>query len=183
MAEREKGRGAEQTPARRSERGGVKRYEREPFSFVDWMFDRLQRDFFGEPSSGFGRAMQPFGEEGVMDRIPRVEMREEGDELIVTAELPGIDPKDIEVQCQDDVLTLRGESREEREEEGRRVSSHARFFRQVPLPLDVDVDKASATCKHGQITIRFPKTEAGRNARRIPIRSGEGEGGRAERAA
>lgn len=183
MAERKRERES-QVPMRRGEgQGGegVPATHGGPFTLIDWMFDRLQRDFFDEPF-GFGRAMQPFGGRG--ERMPRLEVEEGDRELIVTAEMPGIDPNDIQIECQDDVLTLRGERREEQPQgaQGTR-RSYARFFRQISLPPDVDLEKASASTRNGIVTIRFPRTEEARNVRRIPIERGETAGGQKEQAA
>lgn len=185
--ERNKDRTSPQVPARQNEGEAIQAYGREPFgggplSLIDWMFDRLQRDFFGGPFAGFGSAMEPFRGPAGFERLPRIDVSETEQEVVVAADVPGIDPNDIGIDCGNDVLTIRAESRLEGDEEGGRVSTRRRFFRQLPLPSDVDVDKASASCKNGVVTIRFPKLEQGRNVRRIPISSGGAAEGK-ERAA
>ncbi len=126
------------------------------------LFDDFWRDFNGES----------FGWSSSFD-FPRVEMSETDKEFKVEAELPGMDEDDVELLVSDDVLTIRGEKKSEREDKGRRVSErfYGRFERQIPLPIDVDQDKVSASFKKGVLTVTLPKTaEASDKVKRIPIK-------------
>ena len=89
--------------------------------------------------------------------------RQEG-ELIVTAELPGIDPdKDVEISVEDDILTIKGEKTEETEvsEDSRYVHerAHGTFMRRIPLPTGVDPDKVIAGYEKGILTVRVSLPE------------------------
>jgi len=78
-------------------------------------------------------------------------------------ELPGMDEKDITVEMDDAALTIRGEKKAEQEEKGknwyRREQSYGSFHRIVPLPANVDGEKAKAKFKQGVLTITAPKRE------------------------
>jgi len=103
---------------------------------------------------------------------PNVELSESGKEIHVTAELPGLDEKDVDILLEDGLLTLRGEKRSEIEDRDRGYSerSYGRFERRIGLPKGVDRDRASATFRNGLLTVTLPKTEAANeNVRRIPV--------------
>jgi len=105
---------------------------------------------------------------------PHVELRETENEIGVTAELPGLDEKDIEITIEEGALTLSGEKRSEHDDKDRHYSerSYGRFERRIGLPQGIDRDKVSATFKNGVLTVNLPKTEAANeNIRRIPIGS------------
>jgi HSP20 family protein len=138
-------------------------------------FLALHRDMnrlFDETFRSFG-AVAPFtGASGLS--WPSVEISETENEVKVTAELAGLDEKDIEVQIEDNVLTLRGEKRTETEDKERRYTerSYGRFERRLALG-EVDEDRATATFKNGVLTVTLPKSrEARDNVRRIPIGKG-----------
>ena len=105
---------------------------------------------------------------------PAVSVEETPEELLLTAELPGLTPENVEVHVEDGVLTLRGEKREERtaESEGRRYHvwerSHGSFARSFTLPRSVRADGIAATFENGLLRVRLPKAADARS-RRIPI--------------
>lgn len=105
---------------------------------------------------------------------PRLEVIENDGEFVLTAELPGLEEKDFHVEVHGKVVTLRGEKRTERsgESEGRTWSerSYGEFRRVIELPAEVDGDKASASFKHGVLTVTLPKTSAAR-VRHVPVTS------------
>ena len=92
-----------------------------------------------------------------------VDMYETDKELVVKASVPGLDPKDIEITVTDDVLTIKGEVKEEKKVE--RESYHLRerrygtFQRSIRLPVGVNADKAEATFENGVLTLTLPKVE------------------------
>ena len=108
--------------------------------------------------------------------MPRVDVAETEDKVQVSAELPGIDPENVDVSIAHDVLTISGEKREEREEKKRdyhRIErSYGSFRRSVPLPTEVDTDKAEAHFKNGLLTITLPKTEKARARKKITVKTG-----------
>lgn len=107
------------------------------------------------------------------------DMHREGDKLLITVELPGIDPeKDLEVSVEGDVLTITGQKTGEREvkEEDRYLHErrYGRFERAVMLPDGVDPDAVKASYDQGILTIEIPIPEVQASATRtIPIRAGE----------
>jgi HSP20 family protein len=90
-----------------------------------------------------------------------VDVSETDKEVKVSAELPGMDEKDIHVEMDDDAITIRGERREEKEDQGRnwysREQSYGAFHRVIALPASVDGAKAVAKFKKGVLTVTVPK--------------------------
>jgi HSP20 family protein len=132
---------------------------------IDPFFDRLDR----QVSEMFGD--WPF-ERTAQRWYPAMDMVEEKDRLVLRLELPGIDPKDVEINLQGNLLTIQGERKEESElKEGtilkreRRIGS---FQRTLQLPYGVQSDKVKATYDKGVMTINLPKVEA-QVGRQIPV--------------
>lgn len=126
------------------------------------LFDDVFRAFDGGVVGGLGA-------------WPSVEVSETDDAWRVTAELPGLDEKDLDVVIRDGVLTLRGEKRRETEDAGRGYSErvYGRFERRIALGPDVKEAEASATFRNGLLTVTVPKApEAVTAVRRIPINGG-----------
>lgn len=128
--------------------------------------DRLFEDFFGDwPLAGRG--------EGTF--APRLDVTENDAEVVVTAEIPGMTDKDVEVTLADGRLVLSGEKKSEREEKDRSYHlverSYGSFSRTVELPGSVLGDKASATFKNGVLTVKVPKGAEGKS-RKISITGG-----------
>ena len=95
---------------------------------------------------------------------PAVDMFEKDDTVVIKAELPGLDKKDVSLDLQNGVLTLKGERKYENEvkEENyyRREMSCGKFIRSFSLPADVDADKIKAEFQNGLLTVEVPKPEA-----------------------
>lgn len=104
---------------------------------------------------------------------PAVDVDETENEVVVTAELPGLSEKDFQVELQGDHLILRGEKKATREEKNRTYHytecSYGSFYRAVPLPCEVNDAKADASYKHGVLTVRLPKTESSK-ARTVKVK-------------
>jgi HSP20 family protein len=127
------------------------------------LFDETFRDF-GMPSM-FGRSVA----------WPSVEVSETEKDIRVSAELPGLDEKDVEVLLDDGTLTLRGEKKSEFEDKDRHFSerTYGRFERQIPLGFDIEADKVEATFRNGVLTVTIPKSEtSGAQTKRIAINTG-----------
>lgn len=94
-------------------------------------------------------------------RFPAVDVIDRANEVVVKAEVPGIDQADLEISVADRTLTIKGETRHEEEsEEGdtrRREIRSGSIYRALTLPADVDEQKATATCKDGMLKLRLPK--------------------------
>lgn len=134
--------------------------------------DRMMEDFFG-------RRMRPWwpdrwfrGEEFDV-RAPVVDLFEEKDDIVVKAEIPGMDKDNINVNLSDHTLTIKGEKKKEEEvkEENyyRSERSYGSFVRTLELPKDVHADKVKATFKNGVLEVRMPKTEEAK-AREIKVK-------------
>ena len=127
------------------------------------------------PWAGFGRVSTlqdeidrlfaaPFAElAGASGWSPALEFAEDKDNLVVTAELPGLKKEDIEVTLLDGTLTIAGERKNERKVEDAGVYRSERFFgcfqRSIPLPKTVATDKVKAEYKDGVLAVTLPKTE------------------------
>jgi len=156
------GRDQPSVPSRRGE-------EVSPFLTLHREMNRLFDDVFnniGAPSL-LGR----------MPAWPSVEVVQSDKDVRVSAELPGLDEKDVEVLVDDDVLTIRGEKRAETEDKERRFTEryYGRFERVIPLPFAVEEDKAEASFNNGVLTVTLPRSaKAEDRAKRIAI-SGKAE--------
>ena len=130
------------------------------------LFDNFVQDL------GSATPLTRFGEGSFGQITPQVNVSETDKEYKVTAELPGIEEKDIEVSLGQNVLTLKGEKRAEREDQQKNYHlmerSFGSFQRTIALPVEVDHDKVSASFKNGVLTVRLPKAE-GAQARAIQI--------------
>jgi len=107
---------------------------------------------------------------------PRVDVKEEGNDVVVWAELPGMDQKDIDVTVTRDSVRISGEKRhqEEKEERGyyHRETSCGSFERVIDLPSEIDENKAEAEFSKGVLRIRLPKSEQARSQqKKIKIKS------------
>jgi HSP20 family protein len=95
--------------------------------------------------------------------VPSLDVSETKDKVVVKAEVPGIDPKAIDISLSSDILTLKGEKKKEREEKDENYHlierSYGSFSRSVRLPAEVQEDKVKASYKDGVLTITLPKTE------------------------
>jgi HSP20 family molecular chaperone IbpA len=110
---------------------------------------------------------------GLFDDPIRIDVRETAEEVVVRAEVPGIDPKELDIQLVGDVLTLSGEKKDEREdnEHGYAYSErrYGSFRRTLRLATPVDAEKVNAEHKNGVLTITLTKAESSR-PRRIPVK-------------
>ena len=139
---------------------------------------RLQREMnslFEDFFSGFRAPLSLFGESsGTFS--PKVNVEDTPAEVTVTAELPGMEDKDLDISLTDDSLILQGERRhEEEKEEGAayyRESAYGAFRRVIPLPAEVLPDKVEARMRNGVLWVKLPKAEeAKKNIRKISIRT------------
>lgn len=151
-------------------------------SFMNQM-DRVFDDFMGRGgrqdlphlSSASSLPQTPSQGQSMGFWYPQVEVSEKGGNLVVCADLPGINKEDVRLEVRDDYLILEGERRNQREEsqEGgwyRSERMYGRFFRTVPLPEGVDPDQVRASFKDGvlEVTVPMPQREE-RQGRQIEI--------------
>lgn len=136
-----------------------------PFEEMDRMFDTFfSRGWmrpFGRDWPSWGEMMAPLAE-----RMPRVDVIDRNEEVIVRAEVPGVDKDDIDVSLSDNAVTIKGAtSHEEKEEKGdyyRCETRRGSFSRTVTLPAAVDGSKAKAKFKDGVLELTLPKTGGAR---------------------
>lgn len=154
----------------RNKEQAVQEQEREhPLLSLQREMNRIVDSFFpGLRSKSFGDLPGMF--------MPHMNVAETYKAVQVTVELPGMDEKDVEVSLTQDMLTIRGEKREEKSENTRSYHRLERTFgsfaRTISLPTDVDHDKVSAAFKKGILTITLPKTaQTLRETKKIPVKT------------
>ena len=147
--------------------------EASPFLTLHREMNRLFDDVFSRFDTGlpsaFGRMPGWSG-----GSWPSLEVTASDHEVRVSAELPGMDQKDVEVLVDDNVLTVRGEKKAEAEDKERRFSEryYGHFERVVPLPFEVEDEKVEASFENGVLTVTLPKSaKAKEKAKRIAIGS------------
>jgi len=143
-----------------------------PFELIRRFTDELDRAF---ENLGIARGA---GAGEIQMWTPHVEVFERDNNLLVRAELPGLDKDDVKVELTDDGLVIEGERRREHEErlEGgyRSEIEYGRFYRMIPLPEGVNVDQAQARMNNGVLEVAIPMAEAKRPSRSIPVETGPG---------
>ena len=134
-----------------------------PFWALHREMNRLFDDFF----RGFD---SPLGHSGWSNAWPQLDVADNGTEIKVTAELPGMEEKDVELTLHDGVLSLRGEKKSEKDGPQYSERWHGSFQRSLQLGPDVDPEKVSANFKNGLLTVTIAKKpEALGATKRIPI--------------
>jgi len=141
-----------------------------PFASLQREMNRLFDNFFGEYTPA--RFEESFG-----GYLPKIDVKETNKDVLVEAELPGMDEKDIDISISDDILTLRGEKRMEKEEKEsgfyRMERTYGSFHRDIPLPCEVESTNVEAVFRKGVLTVHLPKKpEAQRKAKKIAIKTG-----------
>lgn len=134
--------------------------------------ERLFDDFGFGPNlafPSFGRfARSPF------DWAPQTEIFERDNQLVVRADLPGLNKEDIDLDITDDRITIRGERKSEHEENEKGIyrseRSYGSFYRSLPLPDGVDPDKAKANFTNGVLEVTMPLTQPTSHGRKIEIK-------------
>jgi HSP20 family protein len=100
--------------------------------------------------------------------MPRIETYREDNEYVVRLDLPGVDPKDVQIHAEGNVLSISGERKTEEKVQDYQETAYGKFERTVTLPQGVETDKISARCEHGVLEIRVPvPTQLA--GRKIPI--------------
>lgn len=130
--------------------------------------NRLFEGFFSRPLTG--PSWFETGEQGQW--IPAIDLSESGTEIHVRAELPGIDPKDVDVSVTEDRLVISGEKKSETEKttDGwtHRESHYGSFSRAIPLPEAVDPAKVTARYDKGVLTVELTKSPSA-TSRKVPV--------------
>ncbi len=128
--------------------------------------ERINRIFADTTFSRLG------GEETIGAWSPLCDIYEDGDDIVVKAELPGLDRNDIDVQVENNILTIRGERKREKEVKSdnlyRTERSYGAFSRSFTLPVTVDTERIKAEYKDGVLHVTLPKLEEAK-PRRIKV--------------
>lgn len=157
-------------PVRREEEHSVYSLQRE--------MNRLFDEFFRAPMwERFGEFPAASTEHFWGDVTPRIDMSETDKELLVKVELPGMTEKDVDISISGDMLTISGEKKQEKEqnEKGwyRMERQYGSFYRTIPLPYEIESDRAEALYKNGVLSIKLPKTAARASATKsIAVKAG-----------
>jgi HSP20 family protein len=141
-----------------------------------WAFHREVNRLFGAAFHGFffGFDIALFGFGRGMGG-PEIEVAETDHEVLVTAELPGFDAKEVNVELTNNVLTITGEKKSAKQDRDRLFSEYYydRFERRIPLDCDIAEDQVAASFRNGILTVTLPKPAvAQERTRRIPINGG-----------
>ena len=128
------------------------------------MNDLINRMWYGFP-------FHNIGEDRDINWSPRLDVSETEKAVHITADLPGLEKKDISISLEDDLLTISGERKEEKEEKGKTYHTLERrsgsFFRSIRLPAEVDKKKVDAAFSNGVLTITLPKSTETRRSKTV----------------
>jgi HSP20 family protein len=141
----------------------MRREEEHPAYSLQREMNRIFDDFFRAPSwERFGEFPSFPSEQSFGDVTPHIDMSETDKELLVKVELPGMTEKDIDISIARDLLTISGEKKQEKEQTEKgwyRMERHyGSFSRSIPLPYEIESDKAEAIYKNGVLSIKLPKS-------------------------
>ncbi|HEX6998575.1 MAG TPA: Hsp20/alpha crystallin family protein [Gammaproteobacteria bacterium] len=160
--------------------GGLRRFQREarPFESFRREIESLHRDMdrLFERIWGESEAMSLPDYWGRRELVPQLDVVEDDKAFHVSIELPGMDEKDVDVTLSDQILTIRGEKKEEKEtkerEFYRRERAYGAFRRSIEIPASVDTSKIEASFRKGVLTIDLPKTkEAQEKVKHISVKA------------
>ncbi len=143
-------------------------------SYEPWnVLNRLNKDISGY-FSGMPSAVEDGSSVATSSWTPAVDIKEEESRFVITADVPGVDPKDIEVTMENGVLTIRGErtvESETKDKDYRRIERrHGTFYRRFALPDYADAEEISANSKNGVLTLTIPKSDSVK-PRKITVKS------------
>jgi len=143
---------------------------------MNWTTNMWEQDVFADIrrlQREMNRLATNYGE--VRETFPAVNLWSNADQVVVKAEVPGVDPKELEIHVQNDLLTLQGERKAETISDDvvchRAERGVGRFLRTIRLPFDVESDKVTAESVHGVLTLTLPRAEASK-PRKIQIQAG-----------
>jgi HSP20 family protein len=155
------------------DRTGLVRPEANPFGSLQREVDRLFEEF--------SRGLPMFATPAMMNIVPSVDVAETDKEIEITAELPGLERKDVDISLEDDVLTIRGEKKTESVQDNKKDKgsdnknyhlserSYGMFYRVLQLPPGIDPSTVKATMSNGVLKIAIPKP-ARTQAKKIEVK-------------
>lgn len=142
---------------------------------IDRLFDRFSDGFESLSLQPFTQMQRLWGPGVTGFATLAVDVAENDKAYTITAELPGVAEKDVEVSVSDDVLTVKGEKRREKEEKGKNSyiseRSYGAFQRMFSLPRGTDPSKVEARFQNGVLTVSVPKTAEKQETRKIDVKA------------
>lgn len=127
----------------------------EPWSLLDQMRREMERSMDSPTAEGSSVATS--------DWVPAVDIKEEANDFVIVADIPGVDPKDIQIHMDGGVLTIKGEKESEKKDERegyKRVErTFGSFYRRFGLPDTADPERITANSNHGVLEVRIAKQE------------------------
>jgi HSP20 family protein len=149
-----------------------------PFGMMRRMHDEMDRMFAENFGSGGSQTGSRSGG-GVSSWAPALEISQRGNNMVVSAELPGLRPEDVHLEVTDDALIVSGERQRSHEsEEGgihRTERHYGHFYRAVPLPEGINPEQVHAQFTDGVLEVTIPVSQAESRRRQIPIHGGTGK--------
>ena len=140
-----------------------------PFALLRQMSDWMDQAFEGDLPIARGERMW----------VPAVEVRESGNNIVVAADLPGIEPSDVKIEVDNDTLVIQGERKREEKKEGegfrRSERFYGSFFRAIPLPENAKLDDAKAEFKNGVLEVTVPLSQEQTQRKQIPIQGAQSQ--------
>lgn len=140
--------------------------ESQPFATLQREIDRLFDDFT--------RGFPAFGTRGPQSLAPSIDVTETDKDIEITAELPGLEEKDVQINLADNVLTIKGEKKAEKEEKDKNYRlverSYGSFSRSLELPAGVNPEDIKASIAKGVLTVTVPKP-APAQSKTIPVKA------------
>jgi HSP20 family protein len=136
---------------------------------------RMMASMMLDPFGTFSRFDSWFGDFSPESFEPRIDVADRGDAIEITTELPGVDPRDVQITVEDGYLVISGEKKLERKADERGVYHVERAFgafqRVVPLPGGIDASRCEANFDNGTLTVRLPKSVQPGGGTRVEIGS------------
>jgi HSP20 family protein len=106
--------------------------------------------------------------------VPRMDLYRKDGKIFLEMEIPGIDPKDVDLKVYPDRVVLKAERKEEKKEESERFfrleRSHGSFFREIPMPVEVDPEASEAKIRNGLLSLVLPEKQAVEEGRKLEIK-------------
>lgn len=141
-----------------------------PVSSLQSEMNRMFEDFLIQP---FGLPLVQGQATAAATVVPALDVKEDDEKVVVSAELPGISREDIQISVDRDILEIRGQKQEEQKRDGENFfmveRSYGSFSRRIALPSEVDTERAEAHMESGVLTLTLPKTESSQHRKTIQI--------------
>lgn len=134
-------------------------------SLILWPWEeKSMKSFFNEPFFS--------GSDFFVPAFPKLDIEDKKDSIVIKADIPGVDQKDINIEAQEDCLVIQGKTEESKEEKSKNYYRQERksgsFYREIPLPCAVDSKAVTASFKNGVLEVHLPKIDT-KNEKRVKV--------------